>query len=775
MEMGMGMGSERQVKGEMLEWDGGFEGVEGAAGGRKRSVGEMGGEMEMGSEMGSGGKRVKGGDEDARMLCGNGDVKVEGIVKVEKVEGVEVRVKVEEGSRSDYVDEEFLSLTRHASHDQDVKKFDGNRSSSVDTGQGKQVEVEVKREESDYGGDSEDEEFLSLAQEVIHLAGDEVDVKKDDGEEVLMGVWEGVLEEEVGVEKESDYGGDSADEALLSLMEERDIALTQRVDLQLNPQLTPRQTSPQSIATRGVGIADKPTLVTNTPTTQSHSLTDGQKQPTTPVSAQPASRNLEPTMQEVLQPPQQLQSYTPKVPPPQLSTPSTESFRYKPEYAYSATQYSPDSNSLQTPVPKRREHPRSVIPVLHLQDRIARRETSPRRPLGDISNNAASTASNGSATVPNVTETTRGDAVQEKDDHILLPAYHFLTFYKLEMMYLPEDRIYAHDERNRKARRAWLAKLGIDCEPYWRRLTAPPQRKKLEDRWAIEHPDKRQTIERTAIKLKFGVDLEVPIRIAPAYLVGEAPLTFAQLEEKYFHTPARTAARAPNIWPGRTQWLKDLNLLDSVYYSIEHTQSDIARAETLYQDKPILERRAIQAKAEYLNALLIPIERSWISFEETYQIYPRQDFKTHTDWQKERANWLEMLGLKYKPYLYLRVNTVDTDLEACDVAWAKLNATVRAAKEAEASAIKSPKVPVLESWLQFEMVHGLVSAKDKYDVVGYQTARLRWLKAIGLDFEPFISGEAQDLDGRMQVVWAKKEVEERVVILRRAEGRGRRR
>lgn len=195
----------------------------------------------------------------------------------------------------------------------------------------------------------------------------------------------------------------------------------------------------------------------------------------------------------------------------------------------------------------------------------------------------------------------------------------------------------------------------------------------------------------------------------------------------------------------------------------------------IYEDKTILERRAIEAKAKYLNAMLTPAEISWAALEEKYEIYYRAAFHLHTDRANKRTEWIKLLGLYYKPFSYIRVGTTDADREALEAAWAEIPSAERKLVEEKAKNMKESSNPLFQYWFEVESVFGFSEDKGKYfkhDAEGYTKKRQFWLEEIGMAVSPYTDKDPSL--AKMEKDWTAKGVEEKKVVLRKARERRKR-
>ena len=292
----------------------------------------------------------------------------------------------------------------------------------------------------------------------------------------------------------------------------------------------------------------------------------------------------------------------------------------------------------------------------------------------------------------------------------------------------------------------------------------------MEERWALETPERRQQIERKAIMLKHHVDLEeIPLRAAPAHLIGPLPLTFAQLESLYFNIPERSFVDFVDLANKRTQWLAALNLNDSLYHEMCITPEQSVVVESIYSNKPIFERRAVEAKAKYLRVMLNPPVPSWQALEGAYEINPRTGFTLHKMYTEKRAEWLKLLGIYMKPFWSAKLSESEDEKEAKEVAWSEIEESKRQDVEQKARKLKSESNPILQSWAELESTFCYASDIDrkfKNDPGGYSYFRKSWLQAIGVDVSPYNDPIADEF--AIEMDWKSKSIAQKKPIVDKA-------
>ena len=199
--------------------------------------------------------------------------------------------------------------------------------------------------------------------------------------------------------------------------------------------------------------------------------------------------------------------------------------------------------------------------------------------------------------------------------------------------------------------------------------------------------------------------------------------------------PERDFKDLNDVAEKRKNWPADLGLEDSIYQTIHSSQEQELAIEIIYEDKPILERRAIEVKAKYLKAMLTPAEIAWATFEKQYEVYPRPAFIMHTHWANRRSEWIKLLGLDYKPFSYIRVGATETDVQTLEAAWSVKSAAERQTVEEKARLVKETANPLLLFWYEVESVFGYSEDKEKYfkkDPAAYTKKRELWLGAVGM-------------------------------------------
>jgi len=293
----------------------------------------------------------------------------------------------------------------------------------------------------------------------------------------------------------------------------------------------------------------------------------------------------------------------------------------------------------------------------------------------------------------------------------------------------------------------------------------------VEEAWALQLPEKRQEIERKAIALKHNIHLDnVPMRTAPSHLIGPPPLSFTQLESIYFNLAERNFDGVDDTNQKRRHWLAQLGLHDSIYQTMCQTATQTVAVETVYSDKTIPERRAIEAKAKYLKVMLTPVIPSWHGVEKAYEIYPRSAFARHSDYSEKRREWLQLLELDFKPFRYVNLTPSDVDMEAVEVAWSECGEAKRKSVEDKAKMVMGDCNPILHSWDELEEVFGIIKEEErdfKDDPYGYDLKRRGWVQAIGLESEPYFKDQMASPIVR-QEAWELINVGKRRAIIRKA-------
>ncbi|KAF7901776.1 uncharacterized protein EAF01_007075 [Botrytis porri] len=384
---------------------------------------------------------------------------------------------------------------------------------------------------------------------------------------------------------------------------------------------------------------------------------------------------------------------------------------------------------------------------------------TPRQPLADISINQMSPPSSAK--------------VYQKP----LVYAPYLTFYQLEQMY-PNGQNF-QDENAKLARRRWLAKLGIDVSPYYFVFINESQRNKVEIHWALKSQEERRDIEQKAVLLKSPYQLThaVPLRLAPPALrtpvpinlIGPTPLSFYELEQTYFEIPQGKNLAYYDLVPKRLAWLESLGFDDLRYLPLAQSTRELQALNDLYDQKPRVERRAIEAKAKYINAKPNFPALSWETLEKDYEIYPESAFTTHTAYSDKRREWLQKLGLDVIPFCYKPAQLHEGNMQGMEIAWSEINEVERGRVLEKAKIIKEDSNPVVESWAEFEYTYGFTKEKDrefKNDPVGYSKKRGLWIIDIGLDVEPFKNVVSSST--ALQAAWSAKPIEERKSIVNKA-------
>lgn len=371
-------------------------------------------------------------------------------------------------------------------------------------------------------------------------------------------------------------------------------------------------------------------------------------------------------------------------------------------------------------------------------------------------------------------EPTKGNTSQLQNH---LPDGQYLSYYEMEEMYSPEQNPQSQTER--LARRKWLAALGIDVTPFSLVMVEQIQRDKVEVHWALKSAETRREIEHKAIRLKH-INLhihELPLRLAPLVLrtpvpiklVGLVPLSFCVLEQTHFNIPQRKLSGYQDLVTKRSAWLKDLGLDDPRYQVVAQSPSDKHTVNSLYNGKSRVERRAIEAKAKYINAMLNPPNPSWERLEKTYEIYPATGFTLHTRYHEKRREWLLQLGLDIPPFCDKTLELHEGNMQGMEVAWSAMTEAERKRILETAKSIKEDNNPILNSWSALEEVYGFTQEKEKEfknDSAGYNKKRNLWITDIGLHVDPFKNANATATS--LQAAWCKKSIAERKTIVNKA-------
>ncbi|KAF7930165.1 hypothetical protein EAE99_004358 [Botrytis elliptica] len=328
---------------------------------------------------------------------------------------------------------------------------------------------------------------------------------------------------------------------------------------------------------------------------------------------------------------------------------------------------------------------------------------TPRQPLANISNNQMSPPS----------------SVKVAQKPLVYAPY--LTFYQLEKMY-PNGQNF-QDENAKLARRRWLAKLGIDVSPYNFVFINESQRDKVEIHWALKSPEERRDIEQKAVQLKppYQLTHAVPLRLAPfalrtpvpINLIGPIPLSFYELEQTYFDVPQGKNLAYYDLVPKRLAWLGELGFDDPRYLPLAQSTRELQALNDLYDQKPSVERRAIEAKAKYINAKPNLPALSWETLEKDYEIYPVSAFTTHTAYSDKRREWLQKLSLDVIPFSYKTAQLHEGNMQGMEIAWSEMTEVERNIVLEMAKSIKEDSNPVVESWAEFEYTYGFIKEKDK--------------------------------------------------------------
>lgn len=354
----------------------------------------------------------------------------------------------------------------------------------------------------------------------------------------------------------------------------------------------------------------------------------------------------------------------------------------------------------------------------------------------------------------------------------------YLWYYQMEQMYFTSSQN-SQNNTEKLAHRQWLAKLGIDVLPFCIAQVDQLQRDQVEVHWALKSAEARREIEMKAVRLKHpycSVD-EVPLRLAPLALrtpmpiklIGLLPLSFSQLEQTYFKIPERKMSAYHDLIAKRLSWLKELGLDDPQYLPLSRNPLEEQALNNLYDEKSRVERRAIEAKAIYMNAMLNPPDMSWETFENTYEIYPASTFTVFTAWINKRREWLERLGLNISPFCYTALELAEGNVQCMEVAWGAMTDVTRNKILETAQVIKENGNPVLNYWSSLEENYGFAKEEEnvhKSHPASYVKKRESWIIAIGLDVYPFKNPKATPAS--FQAAWSKLSIDERKSIVQKA-------
>lgn len=399
--------------------------------------------------------------------------------------------------------------------------------------------------------------------------------------------------------------------------------------------------------------------------------------------------------------------------------------------------------------------------------------TSVSRPLGTLSVNQGSRVPTVDDLVSKMKEKPKAKPQSRKPGHVPVPEGQYLGYYEFEKLYaLHDERSFTSATDFRKARRSWLADLGIDVMPYSYVWAEQFKKEQLEQRWALETPDKRREVEKKAILIKHHVALDeddIPLRAAPLHLIGPLPISYAQLENDFFNIPERRFYDLKDFTGQRNQWLTYLGLFDSIYNTVDNSDAATAAIETIYELLPILDRRAIEAKARYLKMICNPPAVSWMAIETANELYPSTGFSKHAEYNDKRREWLKLLEMDHKPFWYKNVTFTEAHRQAFEVAWSEKPEAQRIAIQRKAEALKAGWNPLLDSWILMEDTYGYSKEKDKEfrnDYSGYLSKRRFWLNAIGLGALPYSDFRSSTIE--LDADWKSKSLDEKKAIVEKA-------
>ncbi|KAK0126634.1 hypothetical protein ONS95_008220 [Cadophora gregata] len=334
----------------------------------------------------------------------------------------------------------------------------------------------------------------------------------------------------------------------------------------------------------------------------------------------------------------------------------------------------------------------------------------------------------------------------------VLPPGQYLSWHELEQYYGPARQNFPHDDAYKSARLDWVQKIKINEPPFNHPWIAEYKKQEVEDTWAGIPATKRNHIEMLALASKYRTMVQAPCREVPAYAL---PLSFMALEAQYFSIPERKLASDVDTIRKRSTWLTDLGLFEPIYYLLCSNHEQELFLENTYNKLSVVKRRAIEAKAKYLNVMLNPPKPLFKEFEEQYSIHKEEDFGRKPEHKTKRGDWLRAIGLDFEPFCWYPYTTTEFGVaqsERTEVAWNDLGLAKRRELESKAAEYKSSQTWGL-SWGQIEDRIGFTPGDgEKWT---------RWLAAIGM-------GRALKSNETRDGVWQMKLRADRQAIYRLA-------
>ncbi|KAK0100258.1 hypothetical protein ONS96_007541 [Cadophora gregata f. sp. sojae] len=334
----------------------------------------------------------------------------------------------------------------------------------------------------------------------------------------------------------------------------------------------------------------------------------------------------------------------------------------------------------------------------------------------------------------------------------VLPPGQYLSWHELEQYCGPARQNFPHDDAYKSARLDWVQKIKINEPPFNHPWIAEYKKQEVEDTWAGIPATKRNHIEMLALASKYRTMVQAPCREVPAYAL---PLSFMALEAQYFSIPERKLASDVDTIRKRSTWLTDLGLFAPIYYLLCSNHEQELFLENTYNKLSVVKRRAIEAKAKYLNVMLNPPKPLFKEFEEQYSIHKEEDFGRKPEHKTKRGDWLRAIGLDFEPFCWYPYTTTEFGVaqsERTEVAWNDLGLAKRRELESKAAEYKSSQTWGL-SWGQIEDRIGFTPGDgEKWT---------RWLAAIGM-------GRALKSNETRDGVWQMKLRADRQAIYRLA-------
>lgn len=222
-------------------------------------------------------------------------------------------------------------------------------------------------------------------------------------------------------------------------------------------------------------------------------------------------------------------------------------------------------------------------------------------------------------------------------------------------------------------------------------------------------------------------------------------LSWYELEHRY--GPARESFKTDESYKSaRLDWVTDIEMNDPPFHvawaamykrqEVEDTWAGLPAQRRQHAETLALSyryRAVVQAPSREvpLDALPLP----FTSLEAQYFNIPERKLVNNSDTMRKRSTWLRELGL-LEPVYHALCSTSEQQV-TLESAYSKLTVVKRRAIEAKAKFLKvklKPPKPLFKDFEEQYFVHKKEDFSGKDD---HKAKRGEWLRAIGLDDEPF--------------------------------------